>query len=716
MESLNSFRNLILRNSSKICENSTVYSFIVEEVFTNIKFLIFVLAFMLIPILMLILIYIRRGERTGGYLIYPIGIYVFAVAILFKILKSDYGSLITDMDQQLYNALKGIDESKSSMFPGIILFVLGGTNKNGHVSNCEIDKINNCTKLHSKYSLLSFLSGSIDETSSFANKNGSLADKINSFTDKNGSLADKSNSFTDKNDSLILNQKRKATINISRNGIESHIPNTTNIVEKQNNPNLKTMGILLKPHVKSNENSIKITETLSPEHPSPSNSENTNSNNTDHSKDLKNKPQHSKINEPAENKTSTKNIKNIEEESRDENFPFSFRNIHKVLNKEFLSNNKASSNFKEMNKVVDNIEVETQKLEGNLKKFFVISNKIEKELKSFNASVKTVEDLWGSVISNLKKFSSLKIISLNLNFKQSNDDDLNKVFRVESSQETLKNSNSSDGMHTLIMIIQTSLVIQAILAVIFLYMLMSGRDVFLIKFLTSIFLVGNCILGIILMVQAHFLDRDCVLGRIPNCATQLSKDFIEFARSADLEIKSPETGKVNKLQKSLDKIDKRTQNITNVLKDFFRDSPVKEFQTHQILIKNLFNKINFVKDDFNELTHSKINKTELFSLIDKIDINLAQISQDLEFIDLNFLLEFFSKESAFQGFLKEEKDRLILETEKQLDIATEKKTKENKDACEEKRQAVCRKRTNLTFVSLILTFGSLSFMISFILL
>lgn len=693
---MNSYRNFILGSVSKICENSTIYSFIIEEVVTNIKFLIFVLPIIVASIVILILMYFIGNGRLQKYLIYPVGIYIFIIAIMFKVSKSSNGSLIIDIDQYLYNALKGIDESKSSIFPGIILFVLGGMNKNGNVSNCEIDRINSSNQLRpSGHDLFSFLNGSIEP-----------------------------------NNPLIFNQKRKATITISNNKIEDPIKKLIDITDikeikdqnrinpkgKTDNPKFIEKKPIWSDISHSQDNQLKDFDTKSKNYHSP----------------IKTAIQESLSYKPntSAGKSSTSSIKttenelkeispkltvNLEEESKYGSYPLNFKHIHEMLNEEFSTNNKASSNIKEMNKIIDNVETETQKLEISFKKFFVITNKIEKELRSFNASTKGIEDLWGSIVSNLKKFLSLKTIFLNLNFKKSNDTDLNHVFKIDSNKETYKGNNTDDSS-ILVQILQVSLIIQAILATLFLYMILSGRRTFLIKFISSIFLVGNCFLGVLFMVQAHFLDRDCTLGRIPNCTSKFSKDFIEFARSADLEIKSFETDKVDKLQKSLDKIEKRTQNITTVLKDFFRDDPVKEFHIHKIVVKNVFDKINFVKDDFDELTHSKINKSELFSLMDKIDISLAQIEQDLGFIDRSFLLEFFLKEQTFEKFLKDEKNKLILETIKQLDASSVKNEKEKRNACEEKRLAVCKRVKDMDLISLLLMFGSLLLLISFLLL
>lgn len=693
-----SLRNLILSSPSKICDTSTVYTYLAEELYTNIKLqaLVSVSVFL---IALIIFVVCHKADVYGRYFIYFLGLQIFFVALMFKISKSGFGSELSNLDQKIYNALKGMDESKTSAFSSIILFLLAKMHSNGNLSKCEVYKVGKNTSIDPSNPVFSYLTVPSRGEDNGANFQQTKKSKL--FLDASGApylkpgLLACGNRISDTGFEGAKSSKDILMPLKDRNGgeLKQFKDEKVTVLQLADIKGKKDALLASVPVKNEDANEVVVKEEVSvPE---------------------KGKSPDDSLSAVAENNIAKAAISKTVEEDNDSNDDTYFNNVLRTLNSEFTSNNKLSGSFKEIATTIDRTDGEIIELDASLKKLVSMGNSIEKELKSFNVSLKSLENARSQLIAVLRKIVPIKFIIDNLNYKESSDKQLNQIFKAGHEISNHESTHKQGDDNTIITVVQVFLILQAIVCIIFFIQVLTGGSTYALRMISVVLLGGNIILGIAVMALAQFYDKDCVLGRIPNCDPMFSRSFTQFARSANLDLKSSEMSKIEALSKSLDKIGTRTNNITTFLRDMFEDNLIGEYRIYNVQLRNILDKINFVKDDFKELTHGKINKNEFFTLINDAELRLSQISQNLSLVNPKFLFEFYTKEVIFGTYIKTERDRIIANSERQMGDRILKNRWRNKNECERKWREVCNKREKLDQLFLLMVPGSLVFLVGF---
>ncbi|ELA42423.1 uncharacterized protein VICG_00522 [Vittaforma corneae ATCC 50505] len=697
------FRNLILSSPNKICDASTIYTYLTEELYTNTKLQVVVGVSVVFIAFILFIVYCKAWDAYSRYIIYLLGLQIFFIALMFKISKSGFGSELSNLDQKLYNALKGMDESKTSAFSSIVLFLLTKMHSNSNISKCEAYKVNRNTSIEPSNSIFSsYLAMPLKD------KNDGIKFK---HTKKSKILLDASGMPDLKLDSPINE-------NVSLNGGNGTVFEHANFSKNVLTPFRNEKIYELKPHKDEKATMLQSTDVKDEKISTPTSAlvKNEKTKELAIKKEIspeRNTSSDDNLNTVTENKIiKTEALKVVDDDSDINNDPY-FSDVLRTLNNEFTTNNKLSGSFKEIAKIIDKTDNEVLELDASLKKLINLGSSIEKELKSFNVSLRGIENIRSQLITTLRKMLPVKFIIDNLNYKESSDRQLNQIFKADDGSDNHEFTHNPNDNKNIVTAVQICLISQAIVCIIFFIQVLTNGSIYALRMVSVILLGADIILGILVMALAHFYDKDCVLGRVPNCGSIFSKSFTQFAKSANLDLKSTEMSKVEALNKSLNKIGTRTNNITTFLKDMFEDNLIGEYRVYNAQLKNMLDKLNFIKDDFKELTHGKVDNNEFFSLVDSIELRLSQISQNVSLVNPKFLFEFYTKEVIFGNYIKTEKDRIIANSEKQMGDRILKNKWRNKKECEAKWKDVCNKKEKLDQLSLLMVFGSFIFMIGF---
>lgn len=685
-------RNIVFTPPNKICEDATVYSFLGDELFANTTFLCFFLSILAITIFILVVVYIRRRGEPTKVIVYLLGANLFFIALIFQLSKSKFGHDIINLDEKLYSALKGMHKSSTSALTGAFLYLLGRVGLASSTTSlpCELNKQSEIS-----------LSGSLIPINLSSSLNKDYVWGYSEFLQDNGNDEKQKMKDTANNNENNFVANGTAKVLINRSGKQpsvqvldatttsSIIVKESEVYKKPENPK-KELEVEVKNSEKGTEKAINVEIPSTIVSPIP--------------KKKQQKKEVQRVNE--EEKIFSEQVGEMED--------LYFKNVLKAFNNEFASNNKAAQRFKEINEALKKAEYEVKKLDNNLKKFTSMSITIEKELKSFNASAKNVESVRDELIRAVKKIIALANIYNSLSFKDGDDKQLNAIFKSESTSAAIKPIPKTTSAKTTISVVQAFLLIETVLCIVFLFNALSGNQIFFLRFFAVIMLCINMYIGIIVMTHAHFFDRDCILGLGPNCESNFSKAFTDFARSANIDLRSEYIEKTESLGKKFDKIQERTINIITPLKEYFELDYNAEFKLKSMYLKNLINKIIFVNEDFNDITHSKIDKNEYYLTINRIDLYLSKIAQNLATLDNAFLLDFFVKKAIFNNFIENEKVKIVLNSEKQLEISVQKSRKKKQKGCEKLRAAVCDKKRTLDCMAILLIIGSFFFLIGFL--
>lgn len=378
-----------------------------------------------------------------------------------------------------------------------------------------------------------------------------------------------------------------------------------------------------------------------------------------------------------------------------------------TLNAEFDANNSISKYFQEMNQAIDKTTEEARKFDSNLRRFFRMSAKIEKEMKSFNASTESCDIFRSEMLSYVKSIVSLKSILDNLNYRDGTDAELNSIFKRSGAVNGLE--PPLDSTHTRGTSISNAfclfLVFQFGLGLFLLYSaVVRSNLIFAARLMAVACLALDLAATTLFMAQAHVLDKSCILGHVSGCEFNFGTGLADFAASANIDLKSDSSKKLESVARSLEKIQHRAESTVAALRLLFEESPIAELEKRSVYFSNLLGKIRFVEDDFGELTHSKVSKSEFFALVEAMELGLSQMSLNLRTIDPKKLLDFYTREVGFLYFVKGEKANILISIENQIEgrksLGDGRATR-----CEQKKARLCKQKDAHDLIFMMLMAG-----------
>lgn len=675
-------RTIILGNPISLPENSTELSFIFSQLKSNYILLIFLLGIVALSIFIFFVSYIRKRNTSSTYLLYVSGIFLFFTALVLKLYQNP--NKTNQNTWAAKNFLVGFRPFKA-------LLRDSGTSGNAH----------------------SFFMPQNMDKNFYTALSGSLAKNVSFKESKIESVFDLP--LYDDHKSAKVSVLKKEKINLKTEK-ESEKPDEKKIEKKVIiEPSRETILVEKPDKIKASENVLIAENDQNPKINKKTTKSIAQQTVLDSPQEYTESPSKTKKADTQPKSSSTSSNVSSDALKVENSAGIRDQFIKRVLNilkNEFLDNNAISSYFQNLNLSIDKVLNETRSLDLNLKVFLETSSKIQNELLSFNASTENYDAIASDLINGLKSLNMYKNILENLNYKNSSDYDLNNIFKIKS----LSAPNSKDesiapdtsSFHHIIIIV---LMGQFFFGILFLYsVIVRNNSIFVCRMIVISFLIFDVLSCVIFMAKAHFLDKECILGRVKGCESNFSPAFANFAASTNINLKKNLSAKLSAISRSFEKIQLRTDNIVSVLKTIYEDDVIPEINYKIHKFKNLFNKIKFVEDDFNELTHSKVSKEQYFKLINKIEVELLYIELNFRSFDSKKQIEFYTREVVFLNFIKSEKINILKIIENQIEENRSDVSKKTLDECQIKKKFICKEKDNFDVLYMILLVGPLIFM------
>lgn len=292
-------------------------------------------------------------------------------------------------------------------------------------------------------------------------------------------------------------------------------------------------------------------------------------------------------------------------------------------------------NFKNLKKYSENLNGLYTIVKENLKNFdkefddfLKISKTIESEMIAFNASPKFFNSVLNNLHSEIEKFFTLK-----MEFKFSTDLLTNFIENILK----LKNMGNyivlKDSKHkTLKIIVKFKyfyIVISLVVIIFFILIILQLPNLDLLFQIFIVFcLIIFSIISLIVLAYVQILDRDCKQGKIEGCKKYLSMDIPEFNRSDSFQ---DSLNFENNLNQYISKFKEQVK----ILEKDFKVLITEKVGVKILVFKNLFDKINFVREEFKNITKNKVNEEifynhikEMYDILDKLS---SILTNDLKF-------------------------------------------------------------------------------------
>jgi hypothetical protein len=207
------------------------------------------------------------------------------------------------------------------------------------------------------------------------------------------------------------------------------------------------------------------------------------------------------------------------------------------------------------------------------------------------------------------------------------------------------------------------------------------------------------------MALAQSLDKICLVGNIDGCRGRYTDGFAQFAATANLDLRGG--SRALQIGEALDKIETRTARVVDALKAYTQNNPTGKFEYRAMVVRNLFDKVFFVTDDFEKLTDGRADKDTLYKILNAMDRMLHKMKSDVETLKNGNILDFYTREIIFLNFIHGEKARILKYISDQFN-STGARTLRTGDpqSCEAKRDSICYIRMLADRLFMLMLLGS----------
>ena len=156
------------------------------------------------------------------------------------------------------------------------------------------------------------------------------------------------------------------------------------------------------------------------------------------------------------------------------------------------------------------------------------------------------------------------------------------------------------------------------------------------------------------------------------------------------------------MYEDINQIQVKAETIANEFKKHLNSSRIYKFHLKSTVFIQTFNKIEFVKEEFNTLTNNKVNRDKFYEQIKDMKRLLENVNVNLEAqLSTKIILELFSREIAFLAFIKNEKEDLYQQVDRQMSKGPTLDVLRNEE-CEIKKKRIC----HLKFIADCVSFSS----------
>lgn len=377
-----------------------------------------------------------------------------------------------------------------------------------------------------------------------------------------------------------------------------------------------------------------------------------------------------------------------------------------VLNAEFAANDSMSLSLRESRKKARMIHRYMKEFRGRFDDFYKSSMCIEQEMASFNASPKYFEQEANELVRLSEEAVGLLRIIEHLGQRETTDRELRNIFPRHKSRPA---SSRSDRYRTLdsLYLMRACMCIQIILGFILLiFTICEIEPTFVPRFLISLFLLLNVAFGFYMLVIAQIMDKRCILGTVEGCGSSYSRGFTEFATATNLGI--GRSNFTDRIDSSMVRMEKRSNEICTVLRAHLARSPDERFKYKAQVFQNFFDRINFVRDDFVDLTDNKIDKDKYFTNVEVMKQLIDRTKNLIDLISKEEIVDLYRREVVFGSFLQTERRRISQYVLEQVNGPS---TREGSEKCLVKKRVVCELKNSAQRLAFFMVAGGLILMV-----
>lgn len=399
--------------------------------------------------------------------------------------------------------------------------------------------------------------------------------------------------------------------------------------------------------------------------------------------------------------------------NNDEN-DFYIKKITQYVSDELITNTKLNNLISKMDDLFIQLKLQFEAFTTTFKNWNYETNKIKNEMKGFNVDIENLDFIVKEMSIDVEFILNIKkvIKKITDNFKMDNKYNIDCIKTKTPNKLPLNKAYSRPSVSivflTVYFLCHTFLALYFIISVIYESIFVFGlRLILFICFAIDVFF------GLYMLVYAQALDKVCIIGNIEGCKSTFTDGFAEFALKTGLNLKNKNHYQKEKLYQDIDKLQIQAHDITTNLKSFLVQNPIDKFRLKTIIFFSIFNKIEFVKEDFENLTNHKVSKERFFNMIGKMKTNLTNINLMLEVqFNITSIIEIYDKEVAFLYFIQNEKMKLYEHIDNQITKPIPNHNIPiNTGICEWKKRRICKLKFIADCVAFSLIIGGSIFMI-----
>ncbi|KAF9764967.1 hypothetical protein NGRA_0114 [Nosema granulosis] len=331
---------------------------------------------------------------------------------------------------------------------------------------------------------------------------------------------------------------------------------------------------------------------------------------------------------------------------------------------------------------------------------------IETEMLGFNAPIRFLPAEYENLINEIDKYFYL---TKHLKNEKFNPIPLIYVENILKTRKILDGRNNEEIINTdkvykhikyikILALVLTLLIIANFVVVL---LDISALHIFISPCLSLVFCLF-IISGIVALLDAQILDRNCKTGTVKDCNFDLDKsnDYVQNIRRTEFLTQS-EVFK-NDVHESLKGSEKRTYELNNYIRVLMKDRLYEKIE----VFVNLFDKIIFVNENFDDLTGHKIDSDSFYvnirNMIKSLEAIKNMFSEDLK----EEALKIFTNELKYCYFILKQKDEIVSKTKSIILGKTQRKSNKKVKGCLKVLEELCITRDKLDEIFLFITIFS----------
>lgn len=339
----------------------------------------------------------------------------------------------------------------------------------------------------------------------------------------------------------------------------------------------------------------------------------------------------------------------------------------------------------------------------NFDEFIKQGKVIETEMLGFNAPIRFLNSEYENLVNEVDKYFYL---TRNLKDEKYNPIPLIYIENILKTRKVLDSSNNENIINTdriykhiyyikILVMILTLLVIANFVVLI---LDITALQVFVTPLLCFIF----CLFifsSVIILLDAQLLDRNCKTGTVKDCNFDLenTNDYIDNIRRTEFLTQS-EIFKTD-IEESLKGSERATVHLNNYVNSLMKDRLNEKIGVFQ----NLFDKIIFVNENFDDLTKHKVDSNIFYSNIQNMIRSLDTIKNIFSENIKEDSLKLYSNEVKYYYFVAKQKNEVVSKTKSIILGKQQRKSNHKVRECLSILENVCRTRDKLDEMFVFIT-------------